>query len=475
MAAPESFFFYDLETSGLSPQRHRIMQFAGQRTDVALNPIGSPVNWTIALDRDIVPEPEAVLVHGVTPQATVHGMSERVFCARFQEEVATPGTAMVGYNNFHFDDEVLRNTLWRNFHDPYEWAWKDGRSRWDALLVTKMFRDLRPEGIVWPTREDEPGTTRPDTRLTSLTLHNGIEHHQAHDALSDIRATIALMQLLRRCNTRLFEHAIQYRSKAAVLGATKTHLDYHTPFLLSGLTWAGARNTSVVMFIEPFDNQGEALVYDLTRDPRDIATLDETTMRERLFVSHTVLAEQGFESLPVQRIRNNRQIGITPLKVAERDPVLCGRLGIDLAVIPERIEQLRTAQAALARIRSAFAHRTWPHADDVEDQLYQSLIPFSDKRLCATVRTADPATLPATAAFTDGRWNELLIRYRARNAYASLSADEQAQWLHTHTAWSSMTPAWEERWQTAMASADTTGREQLQALHTWVSTPYLER
>lgn len=40
----KTFFFYDLETSGLSARDDRIMQFAGQRTDSDLNPVGEPIN-----------------------------------------------------------------------------------------------------------------------------------------------------------------------------------------------------------------------------------------------------------------------------------------------------------------------------------------------------------------------------------------------------------------------------------------------
>ena len=43
----QSFFFYDLETSGLLPREDRVMQFAGQRATLELEPIGEPVNILI--------------------------------------------------------------------------------------------------------------------------------------------------------------------------------------------------------------------------------------------------------------------------------------------------------------------------------------------------------------------------------------------------------------------------------------------
>jgi exodeoxyribonuclease-1 len=137
----KTFFFYDLETSGLNPREDRIMQFAGIRTDMELNPIGEPYNAFVVLNDDTLPSPEALMVTGITPQQTVaDGYTEAQFAKLLMDEVFTPDTITVGFNNIRFDDEFIRHLLWRNFYDPYEWAWKDGRSRWDLLDVTRMTR-----------------------------------------------------------------------------------------------------------------------------------------------------------------------------------------------------------------------------------------------------------------------------------------------------------------------------------------------
>ena len=64
----KSFFFYDLETSGFDPRYDRIMQFAGQRTDLDLNPINDPFNFLVKLGDDILPSPDALMVTGISPQ-----------------------------------------------------------------------------------------------------------------------------------------------------------------------------------------------------------------------------------------------------------------------------------------------------------------------------------------------------------------------------------------------------------------------
>src|SRR5690606_40763948 len=169
----QSFFFYDLETSGLDPRSDRIMQFAGIRTDMKFNPIGDPVNVLVKLNDDTLPSPEATMVTGITPQQTVSdGYTEAEFARMLTEDIFTDDTVTVGFNNIRFDDEFIRYLFWRNFHDPYEWCWKNGCSRWDMLDVVRMTRALRPEGIEWPV--DSEG--RATNRLELLTKANGINH-----------------------------------------------------------------------------------------------------------------------------------------------------------------------------------------------------------------------------------------------------------------------------------------------------------
>lgn len=102
---PKTFFFYDLETSGLSARDARIMQFAGIRTDMDLNPIGEPYNVLVRLNDDTLPSPEALMVTGITPQETVaDGYSEAEFAKLLIDEVFTPDTIATGFNSVSFDD-----------------------------------------------------------------------------------------------------------------------------------------------------------------------------------------------------------------------------------------------------------------------------------------------------------------------------------------------------------------------------------
>ena len=187
-----SIYWYDFETFGNNPRRDRASQFAGIRTDEDLNIIGDPLVMYCKPANDFLPNPMACLITGITPQLTLEkGIAEAEFTRRILEEFAQPGTCVAGYNSIRFDDEVTRQLLYRNFHDPYEREWKNGNSRWDIIDMVRLCAATRPEGIEWPKKEDGSNSFR----LEELTKANGITHAEAHDALSDVLATIEFAQV----------------------------------------------------------------------------------------------------------------------------------------------------------------------------------------------------------------------------------------------------------------------------------------
>ena len=179
-----SFYWHDYETWGTDPRRDRPCQFAGQRTDLDLNPIGPPLVIYARPAADILPHPEACLITGLSPQmAAERGLPEAEFAADIARELSRPGTCGVGYNSLRFDDEVTRHLFYRNLRDPYGREWQNGNSRWDLIDTLRLAHALRPTGINWPTGEDGVASFR----LEGLTQANGIEHSGAHDALADVR------------------------------------------------------------------------------------------------------------------------------------------------------------------------------------------------------------------------------------------------------------------------------------------------
>ena len=263
----KTFFFYDLETSGLNQRSDRIMQFAGQRTNMNLEPIGEPVNILVRMTNDALPSPMAIMVTKITPQQTLtDGIGEAEFCRIITEKVFVPNTVALGYNTIRFDDEFIRAILWRNFYDPYEWEWKDGRSRWDMLDVVRLVRALRPEGIKWPFTNDG----KPTNRLELLTKMNGLEHAHAHDALSDVYATIAVAKLIREKQPKMFEYLFNMRNKNEI--KSLVNLDFKKPFVYASGRYSNEFNKTTVTFPLTSGRNGNVLVYDLRYNLEELNT-----------------------------------------------------------------------------------------------------------------------------------------------------------------------------------------------------------
>lgn len=418
----KTFFFYDLETSGLNSRLDRVMQFAGQRTSMDLKPIGEPYNLMVRLTDDILPSPGAVMVTGITPQMTLaDGMSEREFAKLLSSEVFTPETTAVGFNSVRFDDEFVRHTLWRNFYDPYEWAWADGRSRWDMLDVVRMTRALRPDGIQWPVNDEG----KPVNKLELITSANGLNHEKAHDALSDVEALIDVAQLIRSKQPKLFDYLLDMRDKRKV--ERLVNLDEPQPFVYASGRYGGEHDfTTVALPVAPGSRPGSVVVYDLRYDPKQFADLSLEDVKARLFGSREQLGENT--RLPFKELSYNKCPAVAPLGVL--DAAAQERLGLSFETIAAHQAALKDATDLLYKVREAFKTREPYVSDgDVEQRLYEGFLNDKDKIKMAAVRAANADELADFhPEFTDERLPELLLRYKARQFPASLSDDERVQW-----------------------------------------------
>lgn len=421
-----SFFFYDLETSGISSRSARIMQFAGQRTDMDLNPIGDPVNEMIKLTPDVVPEPDAIMITGITPQQTlVDGYTEAEFLKFFYNEVVQPDTIFVGYNSVRFDDEFMRFLHYRNFYDPYEWQWVDGCSRWDILDVVRMTRALRPDGIEWPFAPDG----KPTNRLEFLTKVNKLDHEHAHDALNDVLATIAVANLIKTKQPKLFQHLLDYRGKKAVAELVTSGL----PFVYTtGRYPSTYLHTSAAVLLAT-NAQGNALVYDLRHDPTPF--LDMSV--DELVKVWQYTKDPDALRLPVKTLKFNHCPAVAPLGVI-KDEEVQARLDLPVATISKHLALLKDKQQAFTKnvmqaveLMDVEREQTYLVDDQasVDERLYDGFFEPGDKQAMRAVRSAAGEQLSASAfSFSDKRLTSLLLLYKARNYPQSLTSEERAVW-----------------------------------------------
>lgn len=422
-----SFFFYDLETSGIDSKRDRIMQFAGQRTDMDLNPIGEPLNLLVALTDEVLPEPAAIMVTGITPQHTRdEGYTEAQFLRIFSEEVLTPDTIIIGYNNVKFDDEFMRCTLFRNMYDPYEWQSQQGRSRWDFLDVVRLTRALRPDGIKWPF--DQNGV--PSNRLEHLSAANGLVHEHAHDALSDVYALIGVAKLIKDKQPKLYDYLLKNRDKKEVMDVAGGHDQEFPgkPFIYTAYTYPKEfMHTTVVSPIASGQYKGEFYVYDLRFDPRPWLDMSADELRKHCQMDAEE-RPQDHEFIPVRKLKCNQCPAVAPLGVLQADTAAQERIGIDISTVSRHYKLLQKHPDFGARAAKA-VERTFEKDSDPECQLYDGFIPDGDKAKMAVVRAADANALRGfDPGFSDKRLHQMLVRYKARNFPASLTDADRSEW-----------------------------------------------
>jgi exodeoxyribonuclease-1 len=423
-----TFLWHDYETFGAVPRRDRPAQFAAIRTDASLNEIGDPIMLFCQPAPDFLPDPQSCLITGITPQQCLEwGVPEHKFAAAIEAAFSQSGTIGVGYNTIRFDDEVTRYMFWRNLIDPYAREWQNNCGRWDLLDVVRMTYALRPEGIEWPMREDG----KPSFRLEDLARANGLLHEAAHDALSDVRATIALAKLIRDRQPKLFDYCLGLHKKDKVSTEMGLHLAPATrpPFLhVSGMfpTERGCLALVWPLATHP-TNKNEVLVWDCSHDPAELFGLDADTIRQRLFTRSADLPE-GVTRLPIKSIHVNK----SPMLVANLrtlSPAMAERWGIDL-------EQGRAfAQAAAsgpdmsAVWAEVYTRPASGEAVDVDEDLYGGFVGNNDRRKLASLRFETPEKLAlARPSFDDERLEELFFRYRARNFPHTLNEAEATYW-----------------------------------------------
>ncbi|MCL6417556.1 exodeoxyribonuclease I [Aestuariirhabdus sp. Z084] len=420
-----TIYWHDYETFGTNPATDWPSQFAGLRTDLELNEIDEPalVHYCAPPD-DQLPAPEACLVTGITPQiARQNGSNEADFIARIHQAFSVPGTCVAGYNSLRFDDEVTRHSLYRNFYDPYAREWKNGNSRWDIIDLVRLTAALRPEGIEWPVRDDGS----PSFRLEELTAANGIAHEAAHDALSDVRATVAMARLIKQHQPRLYDFVFNHRQKQMVsrlLNAQQRNPLVH----VSGRYPANRHCLALVLPIAPHpENNNGVIVVDLASDPEILLDLDTEEIRRRLYTPVAEL-EEGAERPGLKTVHINRCPIVAPINVLRDEDI--ARLQLDMTTMKQNYERLLAAPELPEKLRQVMSNgERKPHTDP-DHMIYSGgFFGADDRNRIDQVRSTPADQLGLLEpAFDDPRLEEMLFRYRARNYPNTLSEAEQHRW-----------------------------------------------
>ena len=416
----QSFFWYDLETTGTDPVLDRVIQFAGQRTDSELNPIDAPINFYVKPSEDTLFHPDASRVTGIDPaQLETEGLSELAGIEKIQAIFMVPGTCGVGFNSLKFDDEFLRQSLYRSFFDPYAREWMNGNSRWDLIDLARLCFSLRPEGIQWPTRPDG----RPSFKLVDLSEANGLSHIKAHDALSDIEATLGLARLLKRAQPRLFDYYFKLRQKTAVKALLyplgKQPILQVAPYFDPKKRFI----SPLLPFMAHPSNANSIICLNLDIEPDEYVSLSSADLRQ--FFSFEGDAGQK-RSRPLQTIALNRSPAIAPISTIEPD--WASTWGWSKFQLTDRIKKIQSCAPLHSVLLELYASKSQAPLKDAEYQLYSGgFISDADRSRFEQVRD-EAGVAGGIDIFDDQRLNDLYFNYKARHYPEALSPDQRQRW-----------------------------------------------
>lgn len=419
-----SILWHDYETWGADTRRDRPAQFAAVRTDLDLNIIGEPTELYCQLANDYLPAPQACFVTGLTPQKVNRlGMPETEFISKINTLFSQPNTVGAGYNSIRFDDEITRQSLYRNFQDPYAREWQNGCSRWDIIDLVRTCYALRPEGINWPENEDGS----PSFRLERLTEANGISHEGAHDAVSDVIATIEMAKLIKAKQPKLYDFVFNLRKKPEV--AKYFDLVNFTP--LVHISSKVPATQGCATYIAPLayhpSNKNAMICVNLNMDLTPLLELSVAQIIERMYTKRSELGDLA--PIALKQIHVNKCPVLAPAKTltAER----ADELGIDRALCRKNLELLKHNTQLREKVTGVFADNGSQRTETNPDLMLYSggFFSSSDKATMERIVSSQPDQLDSiNLEFNDPRLDEMYFRYRARNYPLTLNFSEQQRW-----------------------------------------------
>jgi len=425
MNPPVSFLWHDYETFGTHPALDRPAQFAALRTDADLNLIGESLEWFCAPADDMLPHPAACLITGITPQiARDKGVIEAEFARLIHDEMMEPGTCSAGYNSLRFDDEFTRHIFYRNFYDPYEREYRNGNSRWDLIDLARICYALRPEGINWPLNDEGS----PSFKLEHLTAANNIDHPGAHDALTDVRATIGLARLLRKNQPKLFHWVLGLRDQKQVIKMLDTVNPQ--PILHTSSRIPAARGcTSLFLALAGLPDRPKSVIaFDLMADPAELISSSAEEIADLVFTPASDLPGDK-QRLPLKAIHSNKVPVIAPRQVLTG--VDLDRIGLDPGRCDDHARQiLKHLDVIRYKVMEVFGRTPESSDRDPDVMLYGGdFFSAADRALMNQVIAASPEQLASRQwQFRDRRLPVMLLRYRARNYPQTLSEAEANAW-----------------------------------------------
>ena len=386
-----AFVFYDLETSGTNTRFDQILQFAAIRTDADLVEI-ERFELRCRLDAHIVPHPEALTI---TRRTVAEVFDQRLpshyeFMCRIARLIENWSPAVfTGFNSIRFDEEMLRHSLYRTLHNPYLTS-LNNNVRADALTLARAVAFFSPGTIAIP-RDDEG---KPRFKLAMLNEANGGPSVEAHSAMGDVEATLALCRLVRDRDESCWSRFLRFASKKA----TAALIDQDGPFGVVRFRGNEPRPTCATLLGMP-DDRNVRMCLDLTADLDALAAASDEQI--------ALLSNEA--DSPFLRLRINGCPCVCELWDLPDE----ARPNLSDDYFEQRAERVAADPRLRARIVSVLAANPniYPPVQHVEELLYDALPPREDDDgLRAFHKAPWDERHVIISALSDSRWRRLGTR-----------------------------------------------------------------
>lgn len=447
----ESLLWHDYETFGADTFKDRPSQFAALRTDAELNVIDDPINIYCKPSKDYLPHPLACLITKITPQlAEERGLNEASFANKILTELSVPGTCGVGYNSLRFDDEMSRNLFYKNLLDPYEREWKNGNSRWDLINVVRLASALNP-GLINHVNAEGKKTFR----LEELSKLNGFSHESAHDALSDIYATIQLAKHIKDNVPDLYKQLYQQRLKSTV----QNNFVLMKPFLIADSYFGEANSyTSLVMPLAySGKNKNEVYCIKISEDINSLVYLSPEEIVKNMYMKKEE-RDENFLAIPIHSIQINKCPVFVPAsqitKQVAQNLNISGDLCKSNMALVQQYDLVKKVSYAMSikqepeREKRIYfsAINNKPIENDPDTMIYSSFMSDESKKSISFILQHDSIDMPDLVprlekkvaqqnsqnldhkAKIDERLPEMLFRYIGRNYSDMFDATQKVEW-----------------------------------------------
>ena len=382
----------DTETSGLLKNRDRINQFAGVDVDDNWEIIpGSELEFVVKQNLDIVPGPGAYNVTRISSKLLEEkGVTEmeasKLIYNYFTTSQKNTGNILSGYNTVSFDDEMYRRLFFRTMRSPYEHEWKDftinnnygeeNNMRFDIFKAVMVVAALRPEILNWPT--DDNGML--STKLDRLSLANGIEHENQHDAMGDVYATVGIGKIIHDKNPKLMEYLIKLSKKGFVQDMATSAMNNNRKLVYIDTTNGKDKMYGTVVYplINDKSRPGNIICLNLRHDPRDAMEMDLEDLQYQLFTKWEEKEGRPID-VPLMSIASNK----LPMLFEEAhfmNEETYERFMLDPNQVNDNLAYVREDEGRFQRFREmasvAFSPDPkvgYPNADDTYDSIYSGI------------------------------------------------------------------------------------------------------